>query len=428
MLQNWRAYPIALLLFLTAFTRPEVGDLLELEGFVNAREQARFRSRDQNRIYVLQPGTKAQVEEIQHFPGTGNYGLRIRLINTTNVRDEHNQSLWVYYNVKKPSLKLYSISGNTDQLRETLEHWQTSTKIKALEVRPQTGLRSSRVPTAAVVVQPVQAIPAATTPSLRTPVPEPRPRIEAPPMSEMVSTVQRMNRVARDQVSPDPVCRGCLSRPSAQDVTCSAQNNYLEQQMDRLQGQPVLRELLSATPRHPRLEACVREGMTMTGGPFSVCAIGSNTPQTVGARACTSSRLVRVVQNALSTTVECFAGYLNGHEGNSQLLSETMRNTLALVNLESGFHINTRSATGAAGLGQITEGAVRSINNSEWSRMMAHVQSSSNSACQSLRRMDLKPMRPSRTAVCDRMSFEAGNPVTNMIYTLAHMKQVRREL
>jgi hypothetical protein len=42
--------------------------------------------------------------------------------------------------------------------------------------------------------------------------------------------------------------------------------------------------------------------------------------------------------------------------------------------------------------------------------------------------MNLQPARPSRGAVCDRIGLESGNPMTNMLYTIGHMKSVRREV
>ena len=423
MLRNWRFHTaMALMITLTAFTRPQVGDLVELEGLVNARENARFRSQDQNRVYTLQAGTKAQIEQVQYFSGTGNYGVRIKLINASGVRSQHETSLWVYYNVKNPSMKLYAAQGNADQLRTTLEQWQSSPRVQALEVRDP-----SRA-TAVITTRETRAV-APQPPPRPVATPAPAPRVAAPAgprSSDVVGTVDRLNRVAQ-QAAPSPECRDCSVRP-AQYEQCSARNNYLEQQMDRLQGQPILRELLSAQPRYPRLEACVRESMNISGGPFTHCEIGQANLSGSAPKACTSGRLVRVVQNGFTMTVDCLAGYLNGSEGNQEVLSETLRSTVALVNLESGFHINARSSTGASGLGQITDGATNAINRAEWSNMMRHIQNSTNASCQQLKRMNLQPARPSRGAVCDRIGLEAGNPVTNMLYTIGHMKLVRKEV
>lgn len=436
MLRNWR-FPtaMALLITLTAFTRPQVGDLVELEGLVNARENARFRAQDQNRVYTLQAGTKAQVEQVQYFAGTGNYGVRIKLINASGVRSQHETSLWVYYNVKNPSMKLYAAQGNTEQIRSTLDQWQSSPRVRALEVRDPsraTAVVTTRE-TPAVVPRPPAPIPnppqAAPQPPPRPVAQTPAPRVAAPTAprsSDVVGTVDRLNRAAQ-QGAPSPECRDCSVRP-AQYEQCSARNNYLEQQIDRLQGQPILRELLSAQPRYPRLEACVRESMNISGGPFTLCDIGHANLSGAAPKACTSGRLVRVVQNGFTATMDCLAGYLNGSEGNPEVLSETIRGAVALVNLESGFHINARSSTGASGLGQITDGATNAINRAEWSNMMRHIQNSTNPSCQQLKRMNLQPARPSRGAVCDRIGLEAGNPVTNMLYTIGHMKLVRKEV
>ncbi|MFN7727708.1 MAG: hypothetical protein ACK5P7_00985 [Bdellovibrio sp.] len=418
---------VSLLFVLTAFTRPQTGDLVELEGLVNARENAKFRSHDQNRVYMLPAGTKAQIEQVQHFAGTGNFGVRIRLINAAGVKEQHSKSLWVYYNVKNPSMKLYSVSGDENQLRQTLDQWKTSPRMKALEVRDP-GRASAVVTTRET---PAVAHRSTTSVPVVKPAPAARaPRYEGPgPVraADVIGTVGRLNQVTRQYSPPVPECRDCSVRP-AQYEQCNARNNYLEQQMDRLQGQPILRELLSTTPRYPRVEACVRESMNISGGPFTLCQIGNADHSGSTVKACTSSRLVRVVQNALTASVDCLAPYLNGTDGNQAVLSETFRSTIALINLESGFHINARSSTGASGLGQITDGATKAINQNEWSNMMRHIQNSSNPSCQQLKRMNLQPARPSRGAVCDRIGLESGNPMTNMLYTIGHMKSVRREV
>jgi hypothetical protein len=422
-LRHW--IPVTFAVLLSAFTRPQVGDLVELRGFVNAHMNAKFRQIDENRVYVLQAGTKAQVEQVQYFPATGNYGIRIKLINAAGVRSQYNNSLWVYYNVQNPAMKLYSAGEDPNALRRTLERWQSDPAVRALEVR------NPRQATAAVVTRETQAIPAPHV----SPPPSPSASAAAPARgsrgqgevapAEVVQSVESLNRAAR-RADPEPRCRECSERPP-QYGRCTAQNSYLEDQIDRLQS-GVLSTLLNTTPRYPRLEACVRESMNISGGPFALCRLGEDQIGAWVGKACTSERLVKIVQNAFTLSVDCMATYINGAADDPAVLRETFRSTLALVNLESGFHTNAVSSTGAGGLGQITSGAIDWVNRHMWSEMQNHIRNSSNPSCRQLQGVNMRPISSRSRASCDRMSLEDGNPLTNMFYTLGHIKMVRKDV
>jgi hypothetical protein len=91
---------VALGLTITGFTGREV--YVELEGFINGRESARFRSSDQNVRAVLPRGTKGQILEYTEF-SSGNYGLKIRTLNGQRAGEE----FWVYYRPSAPHMRLF---------------------------------------------------------------------------------------------------------------------------------------------------------------------------------------------------------------------------------------------------------------------------------------------------------------------------------
>lgn len=420
-IKNWKiSSALTLLILLSAFRSPEVGDLIELENLVNARQSARFRKTDQNRAYVLGVGTKAQVTEIQYFAKTQNYGLKIKLINAAGVREEQSSSLWVYYNVKKPSLKLYSLAGDENALRDTLKDWSSSPQVQALEVqKPQEA-------TAAVVTAETPALPAvnfdSSTP--QTLIPEEN---NQEPAKEVVATLARIEHVT-GQVKKDPVpCLECTQRQAQYD-SCNSQNDYLEKQIDRLQGQDYLRQLLS-TSEQTLSASCVRESMKFTSGPFAKCVVGSTLGQTTAAKACTSQKLVKLVDQSLNLSMKCFAKYLNSNAQNPEVFKQTSRSVIALINLESGFHLNARSTTGASGLGQITAGASKAILKNQWAPMRSFANQSAQRECKDLSK--IYPAAPSNinSSGCDnRMNLDSGGPLANMLYTIGHMKLVRTEV
>lgn len=87
---------------LTGFSMSD--QFIELKEHVYARSSALFsRTRDNNKIGVLPPGTRGQISERVRLP-SGNYGFLIRILNGPRS----GQEAWVYYNVKNPMLSLYS--------------------------------------------------------------------------------------------------------------------------------------------------------------------------------------------------------------------------------------------------------------------------------------------------------------------------------
>lgn len=415
-----------LVMALSAFTAPEVGDLVELQGFVNARSEAKFRKSDSNKKYVLAEGTKAQVEEVTYFSGTGNYGLRIKLVNADGVSDSETSSLWVYYKVKNPALKLYSLSGNEQERADQLARWEKDPKVKAQQVKnPEDA-------TDAVVVQETPAIVDPVPPTTDgdanipevAPTPEPRPdqTLSQQEAEKVVTDLQGLNDAA-DTIKPDPVCADCQDKPVQYD-NCTASNNYIENTIDKLFNQGMVYQALNTSQTHPRLEACVRESMKMSGGSFKNCSNPAS-PRAAN-KTCVSQNYVKLTQNGFSLALDCAADYINPQSNREEIRRAIFKSTLSLINLESGFHMNVASGTGAAGIGQFIEGTASSMGGSaHWGKLKSHIDASMNPACQTLQKMNLKA---TGSGTCDRMSIEKGHPVMGVLYTLAYMKSLRNDI
>lgn len=89
------------ILFLVSF---KVGDEVELLSFLNARTSPNFLGKTKNIATTLSKGTSGSVVEIKEFP-SGNSGLKM----TVSSGPKSGQTYWVYYNVKKPALKIVKV-------------------------------------------------------------------------------------------------------------------------------------------------------------------------------------------------------------------------------------------------------------------------------------------------------------------------------
>lgn len=88
----------------------KVGDDLELESFLNARESGNFLSITRNVRFILPVGATMIVQQVKDFD-SGNYGLLVKLTNGKHK----GETAWVYYNTKNPALKLISDENSTGE-------------------------------------------------------------------------------------------------------------------------------------------------------------------------------------------------------------------------------------------------------------------------------------------------------------------------
>lgn len=114
----------------------QVGDDLELESFLNARESGNFLSITHNVRFVLPTGSTMVVQQVKYFQ-SGNFGLLVKLTNGSH----RGETAWVYYNTDAPALKLIASDGDAAGNQNAPRN--TSPKPKA-EPHPQDKKVSER--------------------------------------------------------------------------------------------------------------------------------------------------------------------------------------------------------------------------------------------------------------------------------------------
>ncbi|WP_374030077.1 hypothetical protein [Bdellovibrio bacteriovorus] len=109
-------------------------DIIELQGYFNARYSANFLKSTKNVKYVLPPGTKARIQESKAF-SSGNYGLKVEVMTGSRK----GQSVWVYYKSSDPAMKLYPSEDKMQEEKpvtrvEDASHVKTTQETEALRV------------------------------------------------------------------------------------------------------------------------------------------------------------------------------------------------------------------------------------------------------------------------------------------------------
>jgi hypothetical protein len=144
------------------------------------------------------------------------------------------------------------------------------------------------------------------------------------------------------------------------------------------------------------------------------------------ARPCISENYFSIVNNSFDLVSRCMKGFIGeGESKKAQLLN--VRDTYGMILVESGFHINIASKTGAGGIGQFTPPAITAVNK-DIETVRTYLASKDNKQCAKLAEEFLQgetPMRAVSGNVCERISISNGNPVTNMIYTYAALKDAK---
>lgn len=153
------------------------GEIVELEGYFNARYSANFLKSTQNVKFVMPPGTRARIEETKAF-SSGNHGLKVQILSGP----QKGQSAWVYYKSSDPDMKLFA--SEQDMKKE-----QTTTQVEQAS-----HVRTTR-----------------KTEALRTPAGE--------TAEKVVEHITQGNRAVQKHGKPGGPCEGCeVSNLHARDV------------------------------------------------------------------------------------------------------------------------------------------------------------------------------------------------------------------
>ncbi|WP_413560138.1 transglycosylase SLT domain-containing protein [Bdellovibrio sp. HCB209] len=253
-----------------------------------------------------------------------------------------------------------------------------------------------------------------------------------------VQKVDQMNKVndllafSKGDTSGSVTCKNCsvASEFAAMKFNeCSPKNNYMEESLERKKTSNSYIGALIRTPinKKPMIRpVCIETAMYLqsaASGPvvnYKTCSGGNakNAP----ARPCVSENYFTLINNSFEVVSQCMKTYI----GEGESAAAQKQNILAvfgMITVESGFHVNIMSKTGAGGIGQFTQPAINAVN-----KMISETEefllTHPDARCQKLATEFLKEdKRMGSKNTCDRISITEGNPVTNMIYTYAALKE-----
>ncbi|MBX3039654.1 MAG: hypothetical protein KF789_02960, partial [Bdellovibrionaceae bacterium] len=267
-----------------------------------------------------------------------------------------------------------------------------------------------------------------------------------PPAAEVVDTVQGGDDapVVTPKAQPEAdvtvagdgtACTSC--GPKATNLSfmqCNSRNNYLETEMKGLKnGQSLISDLLRTGPQKDNWlkNECLRSSMVTKLGEnnnsFRSCPAGSDKASKTRIRPCVSENYFSLISNSFDLVTRCMAPLMGSNQKDQK---REVLELFGMFHIESGMHMSAMSSSGAAGFGQLTESAIQSINKNELSGIRK-VLKEQGGACTRLSTEYLSgtpPMRSQVSKSCDRISMAKGNPLTNMIYSIANVMQSKRYL
>lgn len=220
-----------------------------------------------------------------------------------------------------------------------------------------------------------------------------------------------------------------LSTDRIRGEQCSAQNNYLEKQIEDLTSKNNFFQQIVAqyeSQHHDRtislrcVQTMLQSKLGASHPSFQNGCRGSSNGQ---ARPCLSTNYVRLITSSLDISMKCLRSYINpsGH-----LQDEDLRAILGMFYQESGLHINAMSPRGAGGVGQMTSVAIADMNRNEIPNTRQFLRSQGG-LCAQLSEVALGQNMSSNNR-CERISIAAGNPMKNIVYSLAYFKSSRSQL
>ncbi|MFN7905514.1 MAG: hypothetical protein ACK5P5_10055 [Pseudobdellovibrionaceae bacterium] len=249
---------------------------------------------------------------------------------------------------------------------------------------------------------------------------------------DMFVNTERLNRPTVGATAQPP-CMACQTRPAteAPEATrgepCTARNSYLESQIRSLRTtSPFIQQSLSAYESGQNrkvIRSCISTMMQTTFGPGNRAfhhtsrGCGAN-----GVRPCLSTQYVDLLASSLETAINCLS---NENNPNSVFQKADIRAILAMFNIESGFHTNVFSPTGAGGIGQLTEGAINDMNKNQMPQIRRNLEARGGLCAQLSQEILSRPMSASVSNRCERASISAGNPMKNLMYSLAYYNTSR---
>lgn len=216
----------------------------------------------------------------------------------------------------------------------------------------------------------------------------------------------------------------------------TSRDGYLEKQLQATSAQE---GLLGALIRQPVNQnavikpICIQMSMQMASSGLPRSAFKSCNGDRYGSAvgpACVGENYFKLINNSFDTVSNCMKDFIAPGES-EEMQKLDIRAAYALINVESGFHVNAVSGTGAGGIGQFTSAAITDVNANQIPAVKRALEADIGSVCSQVSSEFLKssqPIRNNSNASCDRISLKNGNPVKNMIYTFAYLRGVKSDL
>ncbi|MGZ3770784.1 MAG: lytic transglycosylase domain-containing protein [Bdellovibrio sp.] len=217
-------------------------------------------------------------------------------------------------------------------------------------------------------------------------------------------------------------------------MQCNSENDYLNDEIKSASKKKnLLADIINAKISSNSIikPACIQMGMTTKFGAksknFRECSADNDPEQAV--RPCVSEKYFKLVNNSFNLVSQCMKDVLAPNESKKTQHLD-VRAVYALINVESGFHINAMSSSGASGIGQFTQAAIEDVNENELFDVRTKLSKNSNPDCGRLSNEMLSRRQPisSNAGSCDRISIKNGNPVKNMIYTFAYLNIAKKNM
>lgn len=432
---------------------PQKNDLIELKAWLNGRSDAKFRNADNNKIFVLKPGTRGSIEEVKHFPDTKNYGVCLKVLNGENI-DKSQRCVWVYFNPKRPNMNLYSVANSQSAKDQRLQEWAKNPKTvsaKKISNDPrqadaaQVTRTVSGIVDAASPVNSSNSSPVAQEPLL--PGTDNKPvdtNLSAKAAMEFLNQMNQNGVSGKSPMDPNSSCPDGKCAPSINGYeTCTASNDYLSAKITDVSKRDPLLSVLTAQPENMVKESCVKRALESfpkeyyTGrkknrkrNTYYRDETCEKSPKHVD-RPCVSEDYVDMTAKSFNSVATCMSPLLAG-SANRQDQKNAAYSVFSLMTQESGLHVNASSSTGAGGASQLTYPAIADVNKNI-KTFSDELKSSSNRLCNKLGSMlDTSPMPTGKdsaiTRTCSRVSLYQDQPVKNMVYGFAFQHLVKSTL
>lgn len=389
--------PLILGLCFLAFTKPQLNDVVELSSWLSGRSTGHFRKIDQNRIKSLPPGTRGLVQKIKYFPRTRNYGLCLELENSSS-----HKCIWVYYNKRNPRMTLIQDKSETTDVQKA-DSAETVEEVSGIQAKPETDPKADRDVSENRDSQEDQGMDAAQT---------------------AIENLDSLNQEAKKALNPGTTCENCVPKLSNY-ARCNKANDYQEAAVSAMLKSPKYASIYQGPQKEIVRTSCIQR--VMETAPLSLnykyCESGDVRPRSRETRACNSQNNVELTAKSFNAVANCLGDYVSGSETTK---AEAGLMIFALTAHESGLHNNSVSQTGAGGIGQMTNSAIKAVN-LQLESVKAHLRASNNPQCSGALMKALEtPMQASQSKSCDRLAISKDNPLKNMIYTFALQSLTRK--